>query len=99
MQQRRRQLAKSLDGQLPTVEQSQQLQKMIMDAFVAIRNCQDILVAKAIADAFHNLPIMMLSPDFCWSVQLMYFEVLESRYPAIGRHSIAAYDQILGFRS
>ena len=97
MHERRRQYVKSIDGQLPTTEQLVQLRRLIMDGFVWIRLASDLNVAKAIANAFHNLPVSIDSPGFLWSFQLMYFENLAWQHPDVGAMFLATFDEITGF--
>lgn len=97
MQERRRQHAKALDRQPPTPDQLRQLGRMTAETFVDIRNTRDIDLANALADAFHNLPVEVHSPQFSWARLLMFLEGLERRYPEVGRRYIAAFDGIVGF--
>ena len=82
---RRHQHAKDLDGQLPTPDQLRQLGLMASDAFIQIRNTRDIDLANALADAFHNVPVVVHSPEFSWSWLLVFLDGLEQLYPEIGR--------------
>ena len=96
---RRRQHAKALDGTLRTPEQLRQLGRMASDAFIDIRNTRDIDLANALADAFHNLPVVAHSSAFSWSWLLMFLDGLERLYPEVGRRYVAAFDEAVGFRA
>lgn len=99
MSERRQQHAKALDGRLPTPDQLRQLGCMASDAFIHIRNTRDIDLANALADAFHNLPAVMCSPEFSWSWLLVFLEGLERLYPEVSHPYLAAFDRAVGFNA
>ena len=96
---RRRQHAKALDGRRPTAGQLRQLGRMASDAFIDIRNTRDIDVANALADAFHNLPVVVYAPAFSWSWLLVFLDGLERLYPEYGQRYLAAFDEAVGFEA
>lgn len=91
---RRRQHALALNGRLPTPDQHRQLDQMAADAFLDIRNTRDIDLANALADAFHNLPVVVHSPGFSWSWLLVFLDGLERLYPEVGRRYLVAFDRV-----
>ena len=97
MSERRTQHVKALDGRLPTPDQLRQLGNMTAHAFLHIRSTRDLELARALADAFHNLPRVVYEPCFLWSQVLMFLEGFERLYPEAGCGYIAAFDQIVGF--
>ena len=100
VQERRREFAKALDGQLPTLDQMRQLGLMAGDAFIEIRcRTRDPELVFALADAFHCLPSVMFAAEFKWSWFLMFLEGLERLYPEVGRQYITAFDEVVGFRA
>jgi len=100
VQERRREFAKALDGQLPTAEQMLQLGRMTGDAIIEIRcRTRDPDLVFALADAFHCLPSVMFAPEFKWSWFLLILEGLERLYPEVGRRYIAAFDEVVGFHA
>ncbi len=99
VQERRQQHAKALNGLLPTPDQLRQLGRMAADVFVDIRITRDIDLANSLADAFHNLPVVVYSPQFSWSWLLVFIDGLERLYPEVGQRYIEAFDEIVGFRA
>jgi hypothetical protein len=75
---------KDLDGHLPTDEQKRLLCEMMYRAFLELRHLGwqgKAEQAADLADAFHNLPTVMYSPDFRWSVLHMFLESYQRKYP------------------
>lgn len=95
---KRERFAKSLDCQRPTPEQLRQLGLMAHDALceIRVRNHEPEMVF-ALADAFHNLPSVMLAPQFSWSWLLVFLSTLERDFPDVGRRYMEAFDRIVGF--
>ena len=75
------------------------LSRIAYRAFVDIRaRALDPKLVFALADALHNLPIVMYEPTFNWSWVLMFLEDLERAYPDVGSRYLAAFDEAIGFR-
>lgn len=49
---------------------------------------------QALADAFHNLPVVMLSDGFRWDWFRQELETYAARYPEGGAHYLRAFDTI-----
>jgi hypothetical protein len=97
---KRERFAKSLDGQRPTPEQLRQLGLMAHDALCEIRaRKREPEVVFALADAFHNLPCVMLDPRFSWSWLLVFLSALERDFPDVGCRYVEAFDRIVGFNA
>ncbi len=50
--------------------------------------------AAALVDAFHNLPVVMLSDGFRWDWFRQELETYAARYPEGGAHYLRAFDTI-----
>jgi hypothetical protein len=97
---KRERFARSLDGQLPTPEQLQQLGRMATSAMCEIRGrAHEPEVVFALADAFHNLPTVMVSPRFSWSWLLIFLSALARDFPDVGRRYVEDFDRIVGFKA
>ncbi|MBA4190761.1 MAG: hypothetical protein C0467_22475 [Planctomycetaceae bacterium] len=97
---KRERFAKDLDGQRPTPEQLRQLGLMARDALCEIRSRnREPEVVFALADAFHNLPLVMHDPRFSWSWLLVFLTTLERDFPDIGRRYVEVFDRIVGFKA
>jgi hypothetical protein len=97
---RRERFVESIEGQPPNPDQLRALAKMVADAFLTIRSQgHDADLAFAVADAFHNLPVVMHDPRFSWSMLLHYLRELEREFPEVGGRFIASFDEIVGFRA
>jgi hypothetical protein len=98
VQERRERFAKSIDGQLPTPEQHRLLGLMATHAFSDIRNFhREPELVFALADAFHNLPVVMHDPSFSWSLLLIFLDRLERDFPEVGSRYMAQFEKVIGF--
>lgn len=69
----------------PTEQQRRLFCEMMHRAFVEIRGLGfqgKSEQAEALADAFHNLPLMMYQPNFDWARSRRYFEAYNNKYPS-----------------
>ena len=69
----------------PTEQQRHLFCEMMYRAFIEMRGLgfqgkSD--QAAALADAFHNLPLMMYQPNFDWAMSRRYFEAYNNEYPS-----------------
>jgi len=68
----------------PTEEQRRLFCEMMYRAFLDLRNLGSqgkSEQAKALADAFHNLPVAMFQSEFDWQISRAYFQSYHAQYP------------------
>jgi hypothetical protein len=86
------------DSKMPTESQRQELCKMLFSALLELRmfgyegNSQRVA---DLADAFHNLPIYLLSEDFSFSFFRKFLESYQEKYTDAGGYNyVAMLDKI-----
>jgi hypothetical protein len=79
---------------MPTAEQQRLLYEMLHRAFLEIRILGwegKAFQAADLADAFHNLPLYMISENFNWEIFRSYLESYQRKYP---RAPISEFDYL-----
>lgn len=69
----------------PTSEQQRLFCEMMYRAFLELRVLGwqgKAEQAADLADAFHNLPVVMFGDDFDWAISRRFFQDYQAKYPA-----------------
>lgn len=92
--------AEEMEGSTLTNEQMRLFGNMMYKAFLEIRSLSWTGFpeqAGTLADAFHNLPFFLFSPDFDWKVARMHIGGYQQKYPTFMKDDIKrSYDDYLG---
>lgn len=75
-----------MEGSRLTDEQAKLFCGMMHKAFEEIRSLAWVGFSEqagALADAFHNLPIYLFSPNFNWGMTRMFIESYQKKYPRV----------------
>jgi hypothetical protein len=65
--------------------------KMMYEAFMEIRSLAWVGFpeqAGALADAFHNLPVYLFSPNFSWEATRMFIGNYQKKYPRVVENNV-----------
>lgn len=65
--------------------------KMMYEAFVEVRSLAWVGFpeqAGALADAFHNLPLYLFSPNFDWEVARIHIGGYQKKYPRVIENNV-----------
>lgn len=80
-----------MEGLKLTDEQLKLFNKMIYEAFIEIRNLAWLGFSEqagTLADAFHNLPVYLFSPNFSWEATRMFIESYQKKYPRVVKNNV-----------